>query len=84
MTTEQLTDDAIRELCILTTRDNAGRHFTEWAEHWGQLEYRGLIAVDRPVHGSTGIPYGQEHWTLEVTDEGQEVVDANPELHPAL
>jgi hypothetical protein len=77
-----LTDDQIRELCVLTTRDEAGRHFTEWSSHWKALESAGCIKVTRPVHTGTGIDYSQEYWTLEVTPEGQDVVDANPELHP--
>jgi hypothetical protein len=83
MTTTKLTDDQIRELCILTTRDEAGRHFTVWSEHYASLEAAGLVEINRPVHAATGIPYGQEHWTLEVTDEGRKLVDANPELHPS-
>lgn len=78
----KLTDDMIRELCILTTRDASGRHFTEWAEHYESLEKLGLVAIDRPVHSATGISYSMDHWTVEVTEEGQDVVDVNPELHP--
>ena len=80
-TDNKIGDEAIRELCILTTKDEAGRHFTAWSGHWQALEEAGLIAVHRPVH-QTGILYSQEYWTLEVTDLGQELVDANPELHP--
>lgn len=82
-TPEATNDDMIRELCIITTRDQAGRHFTEWAEHYEALEAAGWIRIDRPVHTATGIPYGMDSWSIEVTAEGQEVVDANPELHPA-
>ena len=77
-----MTDDQIRELCVLTTRNEAGRHFTEWAQHWEALEKAGLIRVDRPVHEPTGVSYSQEYYTLEVTEEGQDLVDANPELQP--
>lgn len=77
-----LSEDAIRELCVLTTRDEAGRHFSETSDHWESLEDAGMITVHRPVHEATGIPYGQEHWSLEVTEAGQDLVDANEELHP--
>lgn len=76
------TADAIRELCILTTRDTSGRHFTEWASHYEELEAAGLVTIHRPIHAATGIPYGPDSWRVEITPEGQDVVDANPELHP--
>ena len=76
-------DNQIAELCILTTRDEAGRHFTEWSEHFEALEEMGLIEINRPVHNATGIDYDQQYWTLEVTEEGIAVVEANPELHSA-
>lgn len=76
-------EEMIRELCILTTRDDAGRHFTDWSNHYEHLESAGLIRIDRPTHSATGIPYGMDQWTLEVTGEGQAIVDANPELHPS-
>jgi hypothetical protein len=78
-----VTDDMIRELCILTTRDDAGRHFTEWSEHYEVLESEGLIAIHRPVHGSTGIDYDLQYWSLELTEKGIALVEANPELHSA-
>ncbi len=76
-----LSDDTIRELCILTTRDEAGRHFTEWANHYEELEAAGLVKINRPIHQPTGIDYSQEYWSVEITPEGLEVVEANPELH---
>ena len=78
-----LTDGMIRELCIATTRNEAGRHFTEFLTHYEELEEIGLIKINRPVHPGTGMDYDCQYWTLEVTDEGQQVVDANPELHPS-
>ena len=79
--TTQPTDDQIRELCTICTRDDAGRHFTEWAD-WRPLEELGLISISRPVHDATGIPYDQQYWSVQITDEGQALVDNNPELHP--
>ena len=43
------------------------------------LEAAGLITVSRPIHEATGIPYGEEHYSVEVTAEGVELVEANPE-----
>ena len=83
MTTTKLTDEMIRELCVLTTRDEAGRHFTEWSRHFESLEELGLVEIDRPVHEQTGIRYDSQYWAVQVTDAGLEVIDANPELHPA-
>ena len=78
----KVSEDAIRELCVLTTRDEAGRHFTAWSEYYQTLEDAGLITIDRPVHAATGIGYSQEHWSVEATEEGRDVVEAHPELHP--
>lgn len=74
------TPQVLLELGKLTTRDEAGRHFTQWSRYWQELEDAGLIEIDRPVHGSTGIPYSQEYWTLQVTQLGQETVDKNPRI----
>ena len=51
---------------------DAGRHFTEWSNHHEALEHLGLIVIRRPVHEATGIDYDCSHWSVEVTDEGQE------------
>ena len=74
-------DDMIRELCTITTRDHSGRHFTQFADYADELEAAGLITINRPIH-QTGIPYGCEHWSLEVTEAGQELVDERTDLHP--
>lgn len=78
-----VTDDMIRELCTLTTRDEGGRHFTQFSDYYVELESAGLITINRPVHQPTGIPYGHEHWTLEVTEAGQALVDDRIDLHPS-
>jgi hypothetical protein len=66
----------IAELATLTTRNEAGRHFTEFSGYWSELEAEGLIEINRPVHDATGIAYSQEHWTLAPTDEGIAEVEA--------
>lgn len=78
----RLTEGIIRDLCIATTRNEAGQHFTEFLSHDEEMEELGLIKVNRPVHEPTGIPYSCEHWTLEVTEYGMEIIDSNPELRP--
>jgi hypothetical protein len=78
------TSEQVRILATLTTRDEAGRHFSglyDLAEIEA-LENDGLIEIGRPVHCQTGIPYSIENWTVEVTDDGQDLVDANPEDWP--
>lgn len=78
------TAETVCILSTLTTRDHAGRHFTErhTSADLADLESRGLITIGRPVHEPTGIPYGQEHWAVEVTAEGVGLVEANPEDWP--
>ena len=68
----------------ITTRDEAGRHFTEkfFMDDLRELEQAGLIEITRPVH-KTGIPYAEEYWSVTVTEEGQALVDAWPECWPA-
>ena len=66
---------ALYELETLTTRDEAGRHFTEWSSHYEELESAGLIAIRRPVHAATGLSYRQEDWAMEVTEKGVEACE---------
>lgn len=75
--------DQVHILSTITNRDHTGRHFTERYSDFelSALESAGLIAIDRPVHEATGIPWGHEHWTLEVTRDGQHLVDQYPEYH---
>ena len=74
----RLTDDMKSELCNLVTRDDAGRHFTEWSEHYNTLEQLGLVTIHRPVH-HTGVCYSPEHWSVELTDDGQSIVSRRGE-----
>ena len=53
----------------LTTRDDAGRHFTqlekytpEFLEKMGRL---GLIAIHKPVHTESGVAFSEEYWQIE-------------------
>lgn len=76
----ELAEEQVRELCSLTTRDEAGRHFTEWARHYGALEEAGAVAIHRPVHEPSGISYDPSHWSVEVTDFGREIVEQSEDL----
>ncbi len=80
MTTER----KVSILAVITTTNEAGRHFTEVFDYddLSALEEEGLIEIDRPVHGATGISYSQEHWSVAVTQEGIDMVEANPEYCP--
>jgi hypothetical protein len=79
--TNHTTETRVFALSTLTTRDHAGRHFRERydADVIEDLESAGLITINRSIHEATGLPYGPETDTVEVTEEGQELVDANPE-----
>jgi len=72
-------------LSTLTTRDHAGRHFTETypPDVLDDLEAEGLIVITRPVHQATGLSYDQQYWSVEATDEGQDLVDGYPEYQPS-
>lgn len=82
MTTEQ----QVSILAIITTQDEAGQHFTARHDHdeLTELEDAGLLEISRPVHEATGIPYSQEHWSVEVTQAGVDLVEANPEYCPEV
>lgn len=62
--------EVLTELQHACTRNDSGQHFTQFMRYWDYLEYVGLIAIDRPVHQPTGIPYSFEYWSLEVTQLG--------------
>lgn len=66
--------EAARLLATMTTRDEAGTHFTQRysADELEALESEGLIEIERPVHEPTGIDYGQEEWRVRITDAGAE------------
>jgi hypothetical protein len=66
-----ITEDDKRQLGKLTTRDDAGRHFTEAVDgDWlDRMESAGLIAISRPTHEATGIAYDRQYWSVEVAPE---------------
>lgn len=75
------TSEQIRILSKITTKNEAGQHFMEIysTEALEALEADGLLTINRPIHGATGISYSQEYWSVEVTDDGVALVEANPE-----
>ena len=78
----KLTDDDKRMLGSLATKDDAGRHFAEThSDEWlDRIEAAGYIAISRPVHPATGIPYSQEYWTVQVAAEVAEWFDSDGNL----
>jgi hypothetical protein len=72
-----ITTELLQVLSRLTTRDEAGRHFTQTVSHddLAALEADGLIAIDRPAHAGTGLPYGEQEWSVEVTAAGLDLVE---------
>lgn len=74
------TSEKVSILSVITTRDSSGHHFAEKfdSRDLAELESEGLIAITRPVH-STGIPYDETTWSVEVTEAGVALVEANPE-----
>jgi hypothetical protein len=68
--------EAFTELANLTTRDEAGQHFTEWSMHFVKLQSAGLINITMPVHSKTGMAYDSKHWTMGITEFGERVVKA--------
>jgi hypothetical protein len=77
------TEEAVRILSTLTTRDHAGRHYTVLhpPAHLDDLEQAGYIEVYRPIH-HTGVRYSEEHWQVDVTDRGRDLVETHPEYWP--
>lgn len=71
-TTTYTSQDLSNALATMTTKDEAGRHFTERYvdDLLTALESKGFIAINRPIHQPTGIPYDELHWTVEVTEDG--------------
>lgn len=80
MTTEQ----QVEILAVITTTNEAGRHFAEVYDYGDlmELEDEGLLEITRPVHEATGIQYSQEYWSVEVAQAGIDLVEANPEYCP--
>lgn len=84
MYTEILTtEEAVRILSTLTTRDSAGRHYTSLhpSAHLDDLEQAGYIEVYRPAPFK-GIPFPEYYWQVDVTDRGRDLVDTYPEYWP--
>jgi hypothetical protein len=75
------TSEQVKILSKITTNNEAGRHFMEIYSggDLDELEAAGLLIIHRPIHVGTGINYSQEYWSVEVTDDGIAIVEANPE-----
>lgn len=73
----ELTQKDARLLGKLTTRDEAGTHFTQLYpdEFLDRMEKAGYIEIIKPVH-DCGIAYGQDEWGVRVTEAGIEAGEA--------
>lgn len=69
---EMISIEDIRKLGEITTRDEAGTHFTQkYSADWlKKMEDAGLVEITKPVHEATGIQYSEEFWTVSVTEKG--------------
>lgn len=67
-----ITTEDIRKMGKITTRDEAGTHFTQkYSADWlKKMEDAGLVEITKPVHEATGIQYSEEFWTVSVTEKG--------------
>lgn len=68
----EITNEDLRKLGELTTRDEAGVHFTRrYSREWlDRMEEAGMIRIHKPVHPATKLEYSEEYWSAEVTLEG--------------
>lgn len=75
------TQDKVRVLSTITTRDESGRHFYERydADVLDALEADGDIEIYRPIHEATGLPYDSQYHELTVTEIGRGLVETYPE-----
>ena len=75
------TEIKVKILSTLTTRDSAGTHFTSRVSlgNLTKLENEELIAINRPIHEATGMPYSEEYYSVQVTEDGVSLVEAYPE-----
>ena len=82
MTYQDHLEDYFETLVVLMeslcTCNEAGRHFTETTDPGAlkDLETLGWIKIDRPIHDATGIPYDAKYWTVTITEEGMDIIDA--------
>lgn len=69
----------IRKLGEITTRDEAGTHFTQKhsADWLKRMSDAGLVEITKPVHEGSGVQYSSEYWTVAVTKKGVELGEAH-------
>lgn len=78
-----LSEDDRRQLGALTTRNDAGRHFTAlYSGEWlSRMEALGYAEISRPIHRATGIPYDSQYWSVEVAAEVADFFDSEGNLY---
>ena len=69
----ELTREDAQKLGRITTKDEAGTHFTQiYDRDWlDTMEAAGYLTISKPVH-QAGIEYSEEYWSVEVTPDGIE------------
>jgi len=75
------TEQQVKILAVICTQDEAGTHFMARYDYdeLQELEEGGWLTINRPVHDQTGIAYSQEYWSVEVTEDGINLVEMYPE-----
>ena len=65
-------------LSRITTRDEAGVHYTQRYSRnsLDELEDLGLIKQTKPRHDN-GMWYSEECWFVDLTEDGKDLVDCN-------
>ena len=75
----ELTVGQLTELCNICQTNEAGQHFTEFCSDLDLWESLGFITIDKPVHHPSGIEYDSQYWTVNITDDGLEAIEAYSE-----
>ncbi len=72
-------DQKVKILSVITTRNEAGKHFLEVYNYneLKELEEEGFLEINEQIHSGTGLKYSEEYNTVTVTDKGIELVEAN-------
>jgi hypothetical protein len=75
MTVEQ----KVKILSVITTRNEAGKHFLEIYDYdeLKELEKEGLLEIHERIHSATGLKYSEEYNTVQLTQEGIDLVEVN-------
>jgi len=69
-------ESLVEILGVITTKNEKGQHFTQLYPSIAieMLEARNWVKVNKPIHEKTGLYYNEEHYTIEVTEQGHEAL----------